>query len=69
MSRHAAPLSDYSDEERVARLHEAMLAEARAHLTELSATWGEPDDDRPYELALGTGTLPAIIARTSRAAG
>ena len=63
MSRHALPESEYTDEERCARLHAEMLDDALSHLAGLSTTWTEPTG-RPYELGLGTGTLPAIIAGT-----
>lgn len=61
MSRHAAPLSEYSVEDRASRLHAEMLADSVSHLEALATSWSEPDG-KPYQIGLGTGTLPAIVA-------
>lgn len=61
MSRHAAPLSDYTAEEAADRLHAEMHADAMAHLAGLATSWPAPTG-RPYDISIGTGSLPAILA-------
>ena len=60
MSRHAAPLTDYTEAESAARLtHSQMLEQAMAHVTGLSAAWTTIPTG--YALDPDTGTLKSLL--------
>lgn len=60
MSRHAAPLTDYTEAESAARLtHSQMLEQAMAHVTGLAVGWTTVPAG--YVLDPDTGTLKSLL--------